>query len=283
MELSDLLFSALNEQGYLFQEACLNELRQHESNTQWKVKAYEYGISLGEQDTKADIVLHSTGSSNSELYALVECKRADPSFVYWMFAIDERDIGPRQAGCWTLGLQCHSVSQHLPYQVEPRVMPLKFGFDTFSAFHCMEVKKGEADLDKRTSDPQTIESAFTQVLRGVGGLAQEQLKQRAKVRKVFTTYFIPVVVTTAALYAARYQLSDIDLSTGKISRDSVHSEEWPWMLVHYGVGDNLGGNPIPEEYKGVDITELDKYKTRSIFVVNSRSLIQFFSELHLVA
>ena len=52
LELSELLFNALNEQGYLFQEACKYALEVNERRTKWKVKANEYPVTIVEQDTK---------------------------------------------------------------------------------------------------------------------------------------------------------------------------------------------------------------------------------------
>ena len=96
------------------------------------------------------------------------------------------------------------------------------------------------------------------------------------------------MVTTASLYVAYYELRDIDLSTGKISKDKVSfgsreqpAEEVQWVLVDYGIGENVTPKPIPENYHGVDPAELQKYKTRSIFVVNSNSIRLFFSKLSL--
>ena len=125
-------------------------------------------------------------------------------------------------------------------------------------------------------------------LKGVGGFAQEQSDQRTKSRALFKTFFVPVVVTTAELYVAYYEIKDIDLATGKVSKDKVlfgpkgqPAEEVDWVLVDYGVGENVAPKLIPEGYHGVDPSELQKYKTRSIFVVNSKSLVLFFSKLHL--
>ena len=128
-----------------------------------------------------------------------------------------------------------------------------------------------------------------QVLKGVGGLAQEQVSQRNKSRELFKTFFVPIVVTTAQLYVAYYEIENIDLSTGKLSKDKVlfgpqdqPAEEVKWVLVDYGVGENVAANPIPDDYHGVDPIELQKHKIRSIFVVNSKSLVSFFSKLRLV-
>jgi hypothetical protein len=113
-ELSDLLFNALNEQGYLFQEACKYALEKKEQSTGWEVKAYEYPVSLTGEDTKVDIVLRAKRQSPPELYALVECKRADPSYIYWLFGAPGLPFGG--ALCSTLGLECRVTRSDQPYK-----------------------------------------------------------------------------------------------------------------------------------------------------------------------
>jgi hypothetical protein len=282
-ELSDLLFNALNEQGYLFQEACEQELKNKEGRTEWEVKASEYPVSLQGQDTRVDIVLRSKTSGSPELYALVECKRADPAYIYWIFGASGLPLG--DASCSTFGLECREIRADRPYQVSRFVKRLNFEFSTYVAEWWLEARKGSS---KRTSTPQNIENAFAQVLKGIGGLAQEQLDQRHKSRDLFTTFFVPVVVTTASLHVPYYLTKNVDLSTGRIARDKVDFgpqgqpvQEVDWVLVDYGVGENVTPKPIPEGYHGVNPAELQKYKTRSIFVVNSKILVLFFSKLHL--
>lgn len=283
-ELFELLFNALNEQGYLFQEACEQALRDKERTTGWEVIASEYPVSLQGRDTRIDIVLRSKISSSPELYALVECKRADPSYIYWVFGAAGLPFG--DALCSALGLECRQIRSGQPYEVNRLLTKLPFKFVTSRAINWLEAKRGSSG---RVSTPQNIENAFVQVLKGVGGLAQEQLDQRRESPALFKTFFIPVVVTTAALYVAEYKPKNVDLSTGKITRDKVHfgsqgqpAEEEKWVLVDYGVGENVAPKPIPESYHGVDPAELQKHKMRSIFVVNSNSLVTFFSKLNLV-
>jgi hypothetical protein len=282
-ELPDLLFNALNEQGYLFQEACKYALEKYEQETGWEVKAYEYPVSLAGEDTKVDIVLQAKRQSPPELYALVECKRADPSYIYWVFGAPGLPFG--DASCSTLGLECRETGSDRPYKTNRLLTRLHFELLTHAAESWLEVKRNSA---KRASTPQNIENAFGQVLQGIAGFAYEQSNQRHKSRNLFQTFFIPVVVTTASLYVAYYETKDIDLATGKISKDKVlfgpqnlPAEEYPWVLVDYGVGENVAPQPIPKEYHGVDPSELQKHKIRSIFVVNSESLVNFFSRLHL--
>lgn len=283
-ELSELLFNALNEQGYLFQEACTHALKTNEQLTGWTVRAYEYPVSLWGQDTKVDIVLHAERQSPPELYALVECKRADPSYIYWLFGAPGLPFG--EALCSTLGFKSHNeIWSDQLLQAKRLVTRLHFKVLTHAAESWLEVKRGS---DRRTSTPQNIENAFGQVLKGVGGFAEEQRDQRHKEHVPIEIFFVPVVVTTASLYVAYYETKDIDLATGKISKTKVlfgpkgqPAEEDPWVLVDYGVGENVAPQPIPESSHGVDPAELQKHKIRSIFVVNSKSLVDFFSKLRL--
>ncbi len=283
VEFSDLLFNAINEQGYLFREACEQTLKNNEGATGWEVKASEYPVSLQGQDTRVDLVLRSKTPSSPELYAIVECKRADPAYIYWIFGAPGLPF--IDALCSTLGLECREIRSDHPYQANRFVTRLHFKFSTYAAESWLEARK---DSGRRTSTPQNIENAFAQVLKGVGGFAQEQLDQRQKSRELFRTSFVPVVVTTASLYVAYYETRNVDLSTGRIAKDKVlfgpqgqHAEEVEWVMVDYGVGENVAPKPIPEGYHSVDPAELQKYKTRSIFIVNSKSLVFFFSKLHL--
>lgn len=283
-DLSELLFNSLNEQGYLFQEACFNALKTKERGMGWEVKAYDYPVSLEGQDTKTDMVLQSTTSPGPELYALVECKRADPSYVYWLFGAGQELFG--DAYCLTLGLECLRYDSTAgPYQPVRHVERLPFRLKTYKPISWLEAKM---DTSKRSSTPQNLENAFGQVLRGVAGFAEEHRRQRGKTCATFSAFFIPVVVTTAQLYVATYEPHDIDLSTGRVNKDQVNfgppdqlPQEEFWVLVDYSVGENLAPESIPEEYYGVDPNELVKYKTRSIFVVNSKFLVKFFSFLRL--
>lgn len=281
-DLSELLLNALNEQGFIFQEACKHCLE--EVQTGWKVKAFEYPVSLQGNDTRVDIVLRNSDSDSPELWALIECKRADPEFVYWLFGSPGLPFG--DASCSALGFSCLSTRSDEPFCIRKLVEPLHFGISTYDAKNWTEVKR---DSSRRISNTENIEKAFAQVLTGTAGFAEEHLEQRYKHRHTFKTFFIPIVITTAKLYVAEYKPKDVDLETGTISKEKVHlspkgqpPEELEWMLIDYGAGENVAPSIIPEDYMCLDPGKLqEEYKTRSIFVVNAKSIISFFSKLHL--
>jgi len=286
----DILFNSLNEQGYIFQEACKYELSK--SNINWSVKASEYPVSIMGQDTKIDLVLQ-----NNDIFALVECKRADPVYTSWLFA--ELEPGKRNYSiCQVLSIECLSSSSNTTKIINRKIEEKEFDVDAYIAKSFVEVKDhsihaGNKQINqmngnslRRNSNPQNIENAFGQVLRGLSAFALEQLSQRFKSNETFRIFFIPIVVTTASLYLAHYKAQDISLTNGKIDRNNVvfgqqgnSLEKQNWVLVNYGASENIALSSIPDGYVGTEPNELlKKYKMRSIFVVNSTHLTEFFKK-----
>jgi len=287
----DILFNSLNEQGYLFQEACKYELKR--VDTGWSVKSSEYPVSIMEQNTKIDLVLE-----HQNTFAIVECKRADPIYKKWLFS--ELEVNKRSSPmCQVLSLQTPSlISSASPLDIKFSVEQKDFDVPTYIARTSIEVNCGSLSprsgqnnqnilgLSRRSSSPQNIENAFCQVLTGLSGFAKEQKDQSLRSHEGVKLFFIPIVVTTASLYLAHYKAQDIDLSTGKINRNKVvfgqnaHDlEQQNWVLVEYGVSNYTTPPSIPDNVVSTDPHQLLKYKMRSIFVVNSTHLTEFFKKL----
>jgi len=274
--LQNLLFNSLNEQGYLLQEACKYELEMND--TGWSVRATEYPVSIMGQDTKIDLVLWDNRTHDT--FAIVECKRSDPSYRCWLFGAPnmKQRYSP---DCQFMHVQGTQISSGASISIISQVKSLTIDVPTYVAQSWLEVK---AISVGRGSNPQNIENAFGQVLRGLSGFAHEQLTIRFKSNTPFKSIFIPVVVTTASLYVAHYDLKDINLSTGKIENNKVDFGQWkpeeqPWILVYYGATDSIAASPIPDSFHDNDPKQLLKYKMRSIFVVNSTHLAEFFKKL----
>jgi hypothetical protein len=150
----------------------------------------------------------------------------------------------------------------------------------------LEVKIKMRSNPSKNSNPQNIENAFAQVLRGISGFAHEQYEQRSKCPTVFSTFFIPIVLTTASIYMVGYDVKDVDISMGKIEKDKVIFgtqtkllEEQKWILVHYGAAESIAPGSIPSIFYDNDPKQLARYKNRSIFIVNSNHLVEFFRKL----
>ncbi|NQW21400.1 MAG: hypothetical protein HQ477_11895 [Chloroflexi bacterium] len=117
----------------------------------------------------------------------------------------------------------------------------------------------------RGSATQPIEDACRQALSGAFGLASEIGLQYLKQQTAFTTMFIPVVVTTAPLFVASYQASEIDLSSGMISEEKVFfgadgPEAVDWLVVDYPTGDSIVPDAIPDSVSAIDAGILGELK-----------------------
>jgi hypothetical protein len=134
--------------------------------------------------------------------------------------------------------------------------------------------------------PQTIEDAAMQVLRGTVGVANEQMRQRSKAgghnNRVL---FFPVVVTTARLFPAEYSTDEIDIASGTIAKEKVtfgdgdQPLEQPWVLLNYPASESLALAGIPDSYNSTNPADLKRYKCRSIYIVNAKHLVDFFTRL----
>lgn len=289
--LERILFDGLNEHGFLFQEKCAEVLQHNTHKTKWRVHTTEYPVSIKDRDSRVDIILRDESGNSHQIYAIVECKRVDPTRGYWLFGnplgtysqpllinVCEKETSPSG----------RHIGKHIRYA------QLKLHFDDIATYLIDNwwleiVKKGGKQSYDAT--PKPIEDAFTQVCIGVSGIAQEQETQWRKNPEKFSALFIPVVITTAPLYVATYDLKDVDLASGRIERDKVYfgprgqeAEKMEWILVDYGASRRISPELLYEHAPilGISPVHLEELHKRSIFVVNSEHIVKFFARLHLV-
>lgn len=290
-ELFDFLCNALNEQGYLLQEACVKAIEDNKKYMGWKFQTQEYPVSLRDRDTRVDIVLHWEGSQRSDspdLYALLECKRAHPSYVCWLFG--SPNLAPDRGSCLALGFRKQFRSGTLSSELVPFIDKIEFSISTYrvtSWYEVSQTKAAKRERKDKISTPQNIEDAFSQVLRGVGGFAQEQRKLRMDAKDESSAFFIPVVVTTAPIYVAGYRPEDIYLGSGTLAKNKVSLGEPPqqpdeekYVLADYGAGESVSPEDIPYPARTIDPGKLLKeFKRRCIFIVNSKNVVEFLKKL----
>ncbi len=284
--LEQILYEGLNEHGFLFQEKCAEVLQHNADRTKWVVLTKEYPVSTNVKDTRIDIVLRDTSVDRRQIYAIVECKRVNPTRGFWLFG--------NPLGAYSQPLlislreeEFSSTGRHVEKHV--KYAQLKLPFDDIATYLIdnwwLEIsKKGKQKYD---ASPKPIEDAFTQVCIGVSGIAQEQENQWRKNPETFSALFIPVVITTAPLYVATYDLKDVDLVSGSIHRDKVYfgprgqeAEKMEWLLVDYGASRSISPEGLGKEVEGISPVELEEYHKRSIFVINSEYIVKFFARLH---
>ncbi len=281
--LEQILFDGLNEHGFLFQEKCAEFLQHNVNMTKWRVHTTEYPVSIKDRDSRVDIILRDESSGSHQIYAIVECKRVNPTRGYWLFG--------NPLGTYSQPLLINLRGEYLRsgnYSIHLAQLKLPFddiATDLISNWWLEIGRKG----NKRYASPNPIEDAFIQACIGVSGTAQELELQWKKDPQELSTLFIPVVITSAPLYVATYDLKDVDLVSGSISRDKIYfgprgqeAEKMEWLLVDYGASRSISPERLDEHIEGISPVELEEYHKRSIFVVNSEHIVKFFAKLHLV-
>lgn len=279
--LQQMLFDGLNEHGFLFQEKCAEVLKASGNDTKWTVHVQEYPVSVGDKDSRVDIVMREHKDKFRQLYAIVECKRVNLN-----------------RGCWLFGAPLGRDSQPFLLSLDGGYAKNGNYYIHYSQFklHFDEIVSHLIDnwwLDIQTngnpkSSPNPIEDAFRQVCLGVSGIAQEMELQCRKDPQDIKASFIPVVITTAPLYVARYEADKVDLASGRISFDQVcfsngdqgESRETKWLMVDYPASRSLSPNDLYRDANGISPVELKEIHKRTIFVVNSKHIVEFFRGLH---
>ena len=80
MDLDEILFNSLNEQGFIFQEKCADVINEHSGKTGWLLHASEHPVSLKDKDVRIDIIIRDETLQPASLFGIVECKRVNPEY-----------------------------------------------------------------------------------------------------------------------------------------------------------------------------------------------------------
>ena len=210
-------------------------------------------------------------------FALVECQRAHPDYVSWLFGTPNGGMPEEFHGIF---LPSAEGSDLRPRPVKAQ---LRIGAPVLLSW--MEVRRNRKS-GKRFSVPQTIENAAIQALKGTTGFAAEQFKQRSKVPYHNRVLFPPVIATTARLYTADYSPGGVELSSGTIAKDRVSlgdeplPEKEPWVQLNYPAGETPASAKMPESLHATNPVDLDQFKQRTVFIVNSNKFVLFFNRLN---
>jgi hypothetical protein len=271
-DVSNYLRTVLNSHGFAFQQAVLRACIQLGETTGWKFVQSEFPFELHGREGHIDFLL-ANPDTNSLLVA--ECKRADPARANWCFA----------RTTYTASRSSPTRTQRPVFSIVNVINPPTRLVETPSVWtrgevhHLLfELRTGATGSGK--GQERAAEAAVTQAFRGASGLIQ--YLDAAKETLPINTQrpILPVVFTTASLYATDVELADADLGTGDLAEVPVEPVPWAWYQV------NLSSSHRPENVflrgRAVEATlELSVlYRhTRAVCVVNVLSLPAFFEHL----
>lgn len=219
------LRKVLNTHGYGFHYSVLQRARElaEQERSYWVFEAAEFPVRAGSFDTRIDFLLKRRHEAH---YLAAECKRANPATANWCFVrapLVARDRSLRSVTTETMiyfpQIGVHSGGDQLSWSD-----------DVFHlAFELRTGEKGNSGGSSRTQ----VEEAAGQVLKGVNGLVEFFARHLGLLKANQKTPIIPVIFTTAQLWASDTDLSMAELQSGNLSPEAVRAERKDWLWFQY--------------------------------------------------
>jgi hypothetical protein len=191
----------------------------------------EIPVSVGGYTTRIDFILQLQPRAQDLRLLVAECKRVNPAFGQWCFA-----KGKYCSPNW-------AAKQIIPELVNltDKDAPKSAGEGRDNSSECYNigfVLKSSAKGDPHPVSPgnDALEEASTQVTKGLNGLLETAFKDH-RLRESLLRYeaitILPVVFTTAKLWASSADLTASDLSTGEISLSDGEVAQKKWVYYQY--------------------------------------------------
>jgi hypothetical protein len=275
---------ALNEHGFLLQQAVVDKLRGKTGNDrqrQWNFVASEYPVTAADgSQTKIDILVKHAG--RDETYLCIECKRPNPRFKKWVFF--GNDSGVEQVSDWIGNIETVHISHrrtHEPEGIRYSLKRITKKIDVpFFCYYVEAVAKRDNQSDGRNtatrqsaSSTDAIEKSFQQLLRGHSGLVEKFCQSNAT--GLFQS--IPVVVTTADILEAAFDSRRISEGDGMINEADLKLVPREYCAVNYRADDTLAVKNRTGHERSIGTIDLVNGQIRTVFVVNIRALNKFLN------
>lgn len=268
---------ALNRHGYGFHYSVLSHAKELETarKSSWAFEAAEFPVEVQSHGTRIDFVLHllTEPRVNQRVYIVAECKRVNPAMSNWCFI--PAPIIHREGNYKSI-----AVERVLnPYGDTLLTSTLrKFAGSKAEPYHIAIEVKANRPGDASGGRPQAIEEAATQVCRGFNGLLETIARRGGFVPKGGYAYILPVIFTTADLWASDADLGTADRLNGNIDLAAAGFSKKDWLLYEYHMSPGLkhtlastGNTGSGESFA----TVLESEYIRTIPVVSSSGIADF--------
>ena len=225
----------LNAHGHAYQNAITRKFKQMRgSETLWDIEGTEIPVTSGGINTHIDLVcsiLYDYQGQDNRFFLVAECKRADPATAIWCFAKVPITWGDHY-GAYIQFDKFFKRPNEAAYNsgtglatTERPIMGLG-----------MEVKTEKRGDGVGSSERSAINSAVTQVLRGVSGYINYLSTGGRATRKLDLDHshiVVPVIFTTAQIYITDANIASADLATGELPKGTVQTEKTDWIWYNY--------------------------------------------------
>lgn len=245
----ETVISALMRSGFPFQTAVAQAII---DAPPWKVHQSEYPWLTADGNEKfLDIV-----ATNGSLYLTVECKKTQKEKLIFLrpLVISHTGVNPR--------FRCLRAEQTLGHKFPLRIFNEEWAlYPTSTDSEFCVVSTSESGRDQRL-----LERDASLLVRATDAFAhdfRERFKPDSDSPPSPECLFVPVIVTNAPIYTARYSPRDVSLETGEFSKPPREIEEA--KSVRFRKAFTSDGGP--------DLGD------RSVFVVHAQSFAAFLGNI----
>lgn len=291
--------TSLNEHGYSFQQSILKAAQElcSQQKSGWGFQVSEFPVEVRGRGTRIDFILQRLRKTDSVMtdtdrqttLMLAECKRANPAYANWCFAkapylfrgqydnseaLVFEEINPcseviRTGGGYNVkdvGM-CRAICSHrMLYRPSENV------------YHVAVEVKHTAKGNCVSGDPgkDAVESAASQLCQGLNGMVHFLARNDSLWEKNPPVTLLPVIFTTANLWASNADLSGADIETGDLSFSEHNFRQVPWLFFQYHLSPGIKHSVPSHPPKRISLTDiLQAEYVRTIPIVSSSGVEDF--------
>jgi hypothetical protein len=275
-QFSSFVNQLLNEEGHPFQYAVLKHVRAlYESQkSRWIDEVGEFPVFLRGDETHIDLVLKLV---DAPVWLIVECKRVNPAYGNWCFF----RTPPMRRDAESRNLLAEKIeSAPSPATRRMRADGARVGYSADVYGLALEAKKSETQGNTRKQGREAFKDALAQVFRGLNGFVDFCCTDVAQRKTLNRRYFMPVIVTTANLWASDADLTLADLTTGRVEADRSLLLPKQSIIYQHHVSPSLKHTAPDTEFVGDSLGEvLDRRYVRTVLVTTALGLERGLSAL----
>ena len=262
----------LNRHGYGFHYSVLKKLYElnREGKSSLVFETVEFPVEIKGFDTRIDIVLKRRESRDSPFFVLAECKRANPAISNWCFVkapYTNRKFWAKNEE--PVFLEYIRVDGR---DITAYAKPRSFMKNIYHVG--LEVRSNEKG-DSQGASGRAIEDASTQILRGLNGFVQTLRNNIQLIGEFTNANVLPVIFTTAQLWASDVNLSEGEIESGKNNLDGVPFRKVSWLCYQYHLSPGIKHDQSPDKRPSQISDLITTEYIRTIPIVNVEGIGEF--------
>lgn len=264
----------LNTHGYGFHYSMLEKLNElyDKSRSLWYFEAAEFPVEVNGHGTRVDLILRRTASGGfrgtTPFFLLAECKRVNPALGNWCFIKAPYTHRNTTVEPYTLERATTDDAGRLSSYAKSRMF-------IENAYHIAVEVRTEEKGDQAGSGRGAIEDAATQICRGLNGFVSFLATHTRVLGDYKMADFLPVIFTTANIWASDGNLGKADLQSGNVDLSLAGFKRQDWIILQYhmspGLRHSLGVSTQSHDLGDI----LEQEYIRSIPIVTPNGLESF--------